>query len=192
MNDISFPQRCQAPITNGKLGIWLFLASEAMFFTGLIAAFIILWMSHPAWPGAEGHLNRAIGTMNTFVLICSSMTMALALGSEQRGDLAATRRWLLVTILLGAAFLGIKSSEYHAKLTRAIFPSTNVFWSCYFALTGFHFLHVLAGMIFNLYVLLRAASRSWSGYRQRLEFAGLYWHFVDIVWIFLFPLLYLF
>lgn len=178
-------------IPHGKLGMWIFLASEVMFFTGLIAAFIILWMSHPAWPGAEGHLSRAIGTFNTFVLICSSMTVVLALGADERGDLAGTRRWLLITVALGILFLVIKSTEYHAKFSRQIFPSTNVFWSCYFTLTGFHFLHVLAGIVFNLYVLARTGAH-WPQFRQRLELAGLYWHFVDIVWIFLFPLLYLF
>jgi heme/copper-type cytochrome/quinol oxidase subunit 3 len=179
-------------IPNGKLGMWLFLASEVMFFTGLIAAFVILWMSHPAWPGAEGHLNRLIGTVNTFVLICSSMTVVLALAADQRGEMAGTRRWLLVTIALGALFLLIKSSEYREKFAHHIFPSTNVFWSCYFTLTGFHFLHVLGGMVFNLYVLARTTGRHWPQFRKRLELAGLYWHFVDIVWIFLFPLLYLF
>ena len=191
-------------VPNGKLGIWVFLASEVMFFTGLIGAYIVLRMGHPAWPGSEGHLNVWIGTCNTLVLICSSTTIVLALAASQRlpaapgaaqagGDMAALRRWLLATVLLGSLFLCIKGSEYSAKFSHHIVPSTNVFWSCYFALTGFHALHVFGGIVFNLLVLSYTRRADlWASRSQRLELAGLYWHFVDIVWIFLFPMLYLF
>ena len=104
----------------------------------------------------------------------------------------AAKGWLLATAVLGSSFLGIKAIEYAAKFSHHILPSTNVFWSCYFALTGFHALHVLGGIVFNLWVLGRMARPAvWAGQAHRLELAGLYWHFVDIVWIFLFPLLYL-
>jgi heme/copper-type cytochrome/quinol oxidase subunit 3 len=174
--------------------MWVFLASEVMFFTGLIGAFVVLRMSHPSWPGAEGHLNVWIGTANTLILIASSTTIVLALAAAHEGKMAAVRQWLLATILLGALFLGIKLLvEYPAKFHHHIFPSTNVFWSCYFALTGFHALHVLGGVIFNLIVLIWSFNpASWRLRGHRLELAGLYWHFVDIVWIFLFPMLYLF
>jgi heme/copper-type cytochrome/quinol oxidase subunit 3 len=179
-------------VPNGKLGMWVFLASEVMFFTGLIAAYIVLRMGHPAWPGPAGHLSVPLGTLNTLLLIGSSVTIVLALAASQRGAIPATRGWLLLTILLGTCFLGIKGYEYSVKFSHEIFPSTNVFWSCYFVLTGFHGLHVLGGIIFNLFVLGRTAGeRLWQEQRHRLELAGLYWHFVDIVWIFLFPLLYL-
>ena len=180
-------------IPNGKLGMWLFLASEVMFFTGLIGAYLILRMSHPAWPGHAGHLNVAIGTGNTLLLICSSTTIVLALAAAGRGALPAVRGWLMATVVLGSGFLIIKGFEYSAKFAHHIFPSTNVFWSCYFVLTGFHALHVLGGIIFNLWVLGYATSAArWAAFRQRLALAGLYWHFMDIVWIFLFPTLYLF
>ena len=180
-------------VPNGKLGMWVFLASEVMFFTGLIGAYIVLRMSNPAWPGSAGHLNVWIGTCNTLVLICSSTTIVLALAASQRGDTRALRRWLLATVLLGSLFLCIKGYEYSAKFSHHIVPSTNVFWSCYFALTGFHALHVLGGIIFNLFILRQTASDTrWADQGHRLELAGLYWHFVDIVWIFLFPMLYLF
>ena len=190
-------------IPNGKLGMWVFLASEVMFFTGLIGAYIVL-RSAPGWPGPAGHLSVPIGTTNTLILIGSSVTMVLALaastrlpaspgGEAQAGErIRAVRGWLLLTILLGSCFLVIKGFEYAAKFSHHIFPSTNVFWSCYFALTGFHALHVLGGIVFNGFVLTRTASDAvWRDQRHRLEYAGLYWHFVDIVWIFLFPLLYL-
>ncbi len=187
------PAQTATGIPSGKLGMWVFLASEVMFFTGLIGAYIVLRMSHPSWPGHEGHLNVAIGTLNTLILICSSTTIVLALAAAQQHAVPAVRTRLLATILLGSAFLVIKGFEYGAKFTHHILPSTNVFWSCYFTLTGFHALHVLGGIIFNLCVLAYTAkARWWASSARRLEFAGLYWHFVDIVWIFLFPLLYLF
>jgi len=191
-------------IPNGKLGMWVFLASEVMFFTGLIGAYIVLRLGHPAWPGHEGHLSVPIGTCNTLLLIGSSVTIVLALAASQRlpaptdvgaqaGSAArALRGWLVATILLGAGFLIIKGTEYAAKFAHHLFPNTNVFWSCYFTLTAFHALHVLGGIIFNLWVLSRTVTpAAWQRHQHRLEYAGLYWHFVDIVWIFLFPLLYL-
>ena len=179
-------------VPSHKLGLWLFLASEVMFFTGLIAAYIVLRISHPAWPGPAGHLSVPIGTLNTFILICSSMTMVLAYAAVQEGRQDKASGYLLWTILLGCAFLVIKGFEYSKKFEHGIYPSTNVFWSCYFTLTGFHGLHVLGGIITNIWVL----SLAWRGRLVREksyvpELAGLYWHFVDIVWIFLFPLLYL-
>ena len=197
-------------IPNGKLGMWVFLASEVMFFTGLIGAYIVLRLSNPSWPGPEGHLSVPLGTTNTLLLIGSSVTIVLALAASQSFDklriphegipsgvegrqaLPRARGWLLATILLGSSFLGIKSIEYTAKFSHHIFPSTNVFWSCYFVLTGFHALHVFGGILFNFYVLTRTFNPLvWASQSHRLELAGLYWHFVDIVWIFLFPLLYL-
>ena len=178
-------------IPSGKLGMWIFLASEVMFFTGLIGAYVVL-RSAPGWPGPEGHLSVPIGTTNTLILIGSSVTIVLSLAASQQEAMRLTRWWLLATILLGSSFLVIKGFEYSAKFSHHIFPSTNVFWSCYFALTGFHALHVLGGVVFNLWVLSRTLNAEvWQLQRQRLEYAGLYWHFVDIVWIFLFPLLYL-
>ncbi len=179
-------------IPNGKLGMWVFLASEVMFFTGLIGAYLVLRISHPHWTGPEGHLSVPLGTLNTFILIGSSMTIVLSLAGQERGSLPAMRGWLLATIGLGALFLIIKGIEYAAKISHEIFPSTHVFWSCYYTLTGFHALHVLGGIGFNLRVLAVSFNPlAWKDQSHRLELAGLYWHFVDIVWIFLFPLVYL-
>ena len=179
-------------IPNGKLGMWVFLASEVMFFTGLLAAYIVLRMGHPAWPGSEGHLSVPLGTLNTFVLICSSMTIVMALAAFHDGKVAALRLWLVATVGLGSTFLVIKGIEYAAKFSHHLLPSSSIFWSCYFTLTGFHALHVLGGIFFNLWVLrLTFKAAMWARRSHFLELAGLYWHFVDIVWIFLFPLLYL-
>ena len=185
------PSATATGIPNGKLGMWVFLASEVMFFSGLIGAYVVL-RSAPGWPGPEGHLSVPIGTINTLLLIGSSVTIVLSLAASERAKIGAVRWWLLATIVLGSLFLVIKGFEYGAKFSHHIGPSTNVFWSSYFALTGFHGLHVLGGVIFNLFILVQTRSPArWIGQRHRLEFAGLYWHFVDIVWIFLFPLLYL-
>src|SRR3989338_681025 len=179
-------------IPSGKLGIWLFLVSEVMFFTALIAAYVVLKMGHPAWPGPEGHLSVPLGTLNTFLLICSSTTIVMSMAASQEDRIGLTRRWLVVTMLLGACFLGIKAVEYSAKFSHHILPSTNVFWSCYFAMTGLHALHVLGGIVFNLWILAQTMRPAvWIRKSHFLELGGLYWHFVDIVWIFLFPLLYL-
>ncbi|MBI2885000.1 MAG: cytochrome c oxidase subunit 3 [Candidatus Omnitrophica bacterium] len=175
-----------------KLGMWLFLASEVMFFAGLIAAFVVLRFTHPAWPGPEGHLNKWLGTANTFILLCSSWTVVMALADFQAGRQRSGRLYLLWTIVLGSAFLVIKGFEYSAKLPHGILPSTNIFWSCYYTLTGFHGLHVLGGIIANLWLFFRAMQgRMGPSNAYKVELAGLYWHFVDIVWLFLFPMLYL-
>lgn len=179
-------------VPDGKLGMWIFLASEIMFFTGLFSAYIVLRAGHPAWPGPGGHLSVPIGTANTLILICSSMTMALAVGAVAARQERLLRLFLLATIVLGSVFLVVKGFEYSAKFHHEIFPSTNVFWSCYFALTGLHGLHVLLGVVTNLWILkLTWHARFWEHLSQRVELSGLYWHFVDVVWIFLFPMLYL-
>ena len=180
-------------IPTSKLGMWLFLASEVMFFAGLITAYVVLRFTHPAWPGPAGHLNKWLGSANTFILLCSSWTIVMALADFQADRQRSGRLYLLWTILLGSAFLVIKGFEYRVKLEHGIIPSTNIFWSCYYTLTGFHGLHVLGGVITNLWLLVRSfRGRLGPSQAYRAELAGLYWHFVDIVWLFLFPMLYLF
>ena len=189
---VSAPHLTDTGIPNSKLGMWLFIASEIMFFTGLLAAYVILRIGHPHWPGSEGHLSVAIGTTNTLILLCSSTTIVMALADAQRGRHGASRAWLLATVLLGSLFVGIKGYEYSLKFEHHIYPSTNIFWSCYFVLTGFHGLHVIGGIIANLYLLFKSSTgRLPAAKVYQLELAGLYWHFVDIVWLFLFPMIYL-
>jgi len=178
-------------IPSPKLAMWLFLASEVMFFAGLFAAYIILRLSNPAWPGPEGHLSVELGTFNTLMLIASSVTIVLAYAAAQDGRQAQARLFLLITILLGTAFLGVKGYEYSVKFSHHLYPKTNIFWGCYFAMTGVHGLHVLGGVITNVWVLAKGSKGFNASNTHYLELAGLYWHFVDIVWIFLFPMLYL-
>ena len=181
-------------IPTNKLGMWVFLASEVMFFTALIAAYVVLRMSNPAWPGPEGHISTWLGACNTFLLLGSSVTMVVAFAQAQADRPRSATAYLFATIVLGAAFLTIKGYEYAAKFHHGIFPSTNVFWSCYFALTGFHGLHVLGGVIANSWLCIRGLQgRLTPPNAYKLELAGLYWHFVDIVWLLaLFPIIYLF
>jgi heme/copper-type cytochrome/quinol oxidase subunit 3 len=176
------------PIQRGKVGMWWFLASEVMVFGGLIASYIVARLGSPGWHAESAHLSLPIASLNTLILLTSSMTMVRAFGAADRGDRAGARRNLLFTVLLGLGFLGMKAYEYSREIMAGFVPASGLFWSFYYTMTGLHGLHVLAGIIvnFSLYLLAR---RHLNPYR--LEFAGLYWHFVDVVWIFLFPLLYL-
>jgi heme/copper-type cytochrome/quinol oxidase subunit 3 len=179
-------------IPSGKLGMWLFLASEVMFFTGLLGAYIILRAGLSSWPHPGEELNIPAAAINTFILLTSSLTMALCVAAVHRADPAKLRLFLLFTILLGLAFLGVKGYEYSQKFAHGHFPGTGIFWDCYFTLTGVHGIHVLAGVITNLWILWLTFREDFLETRGHfVEVAGLYWHFVDVVWIFLFPLVYL-
>lgn len=176
----------------GKLGIWWFLSSEIMVFGGLIASYVLLRISHGGWAAQAAHVRWQLGTLNTAVLLTSSLTMALALSASRQGKRERTSAFLLVTVLLGVTFLCIKAFEYSGELREGFTPASGLFWSFYFGMTGLHALHVTGGIVVNLIMLVMATRGDlWNGYERRLEYAGLYWHFVDVVWIFLFPLLYL-
>jgi cytochrome c oxidase subunit 3 len=268
-----------APVSNGKLALWIFLATEIMFFTGLIGTYIVLRNGTPTseekWPIPEQvHLIEWVGALNTFVLICSSVTVVLAHYALGKGKVGQATQYIAVTLLLGLVFLVIKGFEYQSKYSHDILPGHvydrldgrrgvqylntvrqqlmhitehtehagpalsacrellaktelkdgraaitpqqlgkevnelvekhpdlhltpvipfgNLWASCYFAMTGFHALHVLGGLvIFVLILLMALRGRLGVQHGSMLELTGLYWHFVDIVWIFLFPLLYL-
>jgi len=179
---------------NAKLGIWLFLASEVMLFGALFSTLILLRTGAAEWPHGYSILNVPLATVNTMVLISSSVTVVLSWASLRLGDFKKFRLWLSSTFGLGVVFMIIKSIEYGAKFEHHLYPSTNNFLGIYFTLTGLHGLHVLGGMIVMAY-LLGPGARMWRSdpdrYTNRIEVIGLYWHFVDLVWIFLFPTLYL-
>jgi heme/copper-type cytochrome/quinol oxidase subunit 3 len=269
------------PLTNGKLAMWIFLATEVMFFTGLIGTYLVLRNGTPTspdpWPTpGQVHLVEWIGAFNTFVLICSSLTVVLAHWAVGRGQVGQATIYVLITFALGAVFLVVKAIEYKSKWDHQILPGRvydhrldgprgreyidkvarnlrdniehggpyaseskallekieryddrrnlnavevgrevnaiiskahketaevhltpmiphgNMWASCYFAMTGFHALHVLGGLvIFGLILYWAATGKLGVRHEGFLELTGLYWHFVDIVWIFLFPLLYL-
>jgi cytochrome c oxidase subunit 3 len=273
------------PLRTGKLAMWFFMVTEIMFFTALIGTYILLRNGSPRWPRPEEvHLVEELGALNTFVLICSSVTVVLAHLAIGRGNVRLTVILIAVTLGLGGVFLAIKAIEYTAKfqhgilpgriyetsaqsrfkemddvtgrryvehirgqlrhiieapaeagapegkekevkaaatalqddlaklnpnevherveafhkkypdlhLTSELIPYGNLWASCYFALTGFHALHVLGGLvIFAIILLMALVGKLGPQHEGMVEYTGLYWHFVDIVWIFLFPLLYL-
>jgi cytochrome c oxidase subunit III len=190
-------------INNAKLGIWLFLASEIMLFGGLFSAYIFLRIGVDVWPGEIlGHvythaseiLNVPLAFVNTLVLIASSVTVIMAWASLKMGRWDRHRMYMWLTFLAGVVFLIIKSIEYNSKFGHGYFPAESNFLGIYFVMTGLHALHVIGGMIVFGY-FLGPGSRMWKSdperFTSRIEVVGLYWHFVDIVWIFLFPTIYL-
>ena len=187
--------REETGLFNAKLGIWLFLASEIMLFGGLFSAYILLRVGSPVWPpSGETHLNIPLATLNTFNLILSSWTIVKSWISLKENNIKGFKVFMGITLLCSILFLVIKYFEYSAKFHHGIFPSTDNFFGIYFTLTGLHGLHVIGGLIVNYY-LWGPGIKMWNTeperFTNRIEVAGLYWHFVDLVWIFLFPTLYL-
>jgi cytochrome c oxidase subunit 3 len=176
-----------------KLGIWCFLATEVLLFGGLFTAYIVFRVEYPQMFHADHvHLNRVLGAVNTVVLICSSLTVALGIAAIRNGKQQLLRRFLLLTILLAGAVLVVKYFEWSEKFAHGFSPSTDVFFSLYFTMTGLHGLHVLAGMLVLGVMFVRAGRGRFSEHSYTpVEISGLYWHFVDLVWIYLFPLFYL-
>ena len=188
-----------------SLGMWVFLVTEIMFFGALFTAYVVYRTFYPAaFADASSHLDITLGGVNTAVLICSSLTMALAVRGAQVGNRKELIIFLILTSLLGLAFLGIKSVEYADKFKHHLvpgsgfsYPSTDarqvqLFFSVYFAMTGLHALHMIIGIGVLAVLLVKACRGAYTPeYHTPVEMSGLYWHFVDIVWIFLFPLLYL-
>lgn len=193
MNNLITETETTTGIPNGKLGIWVFLASEVMLFGAFISSYVILRMGSDAFiiPPRE-MLGVPLATLNTFVLIASSVTMVLALDAIQRDNQKGLLQFMALTIFLGFCFLAIKSYEYPHKWSVGITISNNLFGSFYYTLTGLHALHVIGGIIFNSYILFKAMQGYFSAENYaRVEYAGLYWHFVDLVWVILFPIFYL-
>lgn len=179
---------------NGKLGIWLFLASEVMLFGALFSSYVLLRVGAATWPHGADILNVPLATLNTMVLITSSVTMVMSWASLKQGRFGAYKMYMLMTFLCGVGFMVIKTIEYTAKFSHHLYPKNDTFMAIYFTLTGLHGIHVLGGMVVMAY-LLGPGAKMWKTdpgrFTNRVEVTGLYWHFVDLVWIFLFPLLYL-
>ena len=181
---------------NGKVGVWLFLASEVMLFGALFSTYVFLRVGAEDWGAmqTQAGLNLPIGTVNTFVLITSSITMVMSWASLIRKDFNKFRLYLGLTLALALLFLVFKSVEYYQKYSHESFPSGNNFLAIYFTMTGLHALHVIGGIVVIAY-LIGPGAKMWHSepqrFTNRIEVTGLYWHFVDLVWIFLFPTLYL-
>jgi len=180
-------------IPSGKLGMWVFLASEIMLFGAFISSYVVLRMGSANFGvPSEEVLTRPLATLNTFVLITSSITMVLALAAIQRDNIKQFAAYMLATMSLGITFLVIKGFEYAHKIHEGLTISSSLFGSFYFTLTGLHALHMLGGLVFNTYILINGLRGKFSnGHSGRVEYAGLYWHFVDLVWVILFPIFYL-
>ena len=179
---------------NGKLGVWLFLASEVMLFGGLFSAYIFLRTGVDSWPLGTEYLDVPLATLNTLFLITSSVTMVMSWASLKLNDFKKFKLYSGVTLFLALAFLVVKYFEYTHKFHVGYLPSTNNFLGIYFTMTGLHVLHIIGGMIVIFYYWIPGA-KMWKvdpeRFTNRIEIVGLYWHFVDLVWIFLFPVLYL-
>ena len=186
-------------IPHDKMGMWVFLCSEVMFFTGLIGSYIVLRFASPFWPQPSTVLNVPLTALNTFILICSSVTMVQALAAIQRGDVAKMQLFLCLTLLGGSIFLSIQGVEYWKLLhehtvhyPNGFNPHASLFGSIFFTTTGFHGFHVLCGVICIAFVTGKAFRGKYTqAHHQGIETIGLYWHFVDLVWIVLFTIIYL-
>ena len=181
------------PVERGKFAIWLFLATEIMFFSGLIGAYIVLRSAAKSWPDPSDRLAVDLTALNTFILIVSSWTMVKAVFAAKRGDQGGLVRWLIGTIVIGSVFVGIQVYEYFELYDHGALSKVDIFWSTFYAMTGFHGTHVVVGVIWNLCVLCGALRGKYTAKNNLgVELAGLYWHFVDLVWVLLFTIVYLF
>lgn len=185
-------------------GMWVFLVTEILFFGGLFTAYTFYRVQYPeAFAHASHHLDIVLGSFNTVVLIGSSLTMAMAVHSAKLNRSKAIAFWIVVTMLLGSVFLGVKAYEYAHKWHDGLVPFNfffaapdaghqKIFYSLYFAMTGLHATHMVIGMGIMVYIVVMALRGAFTEkWYTPVEVFGLYWHFVDLVWIFLFPLLYL-
>jgi cytochrome c oxidase subunit 3 len=187
------------------LGMWIFLCTEILFFGAMLLAYTVYRQLYPvAFGEASRHLDIVLGSVNTAVLLCSSLTMAMGVHAAQHGNARKVIGFIAFTMLFGVIFLGIKFYEYYQKYTEALIPGTHfawhgkdplhasIFFLFYFILTGMHALHMFIGLgLMTVLAILTKKGKFDSVYYSPIEIGGLYWHFVDIVWVFLFPLLYL-
>ena len=183
----------QLGIPNGKIAMWLFLGSEVMFFTGLIGAYIVLRFGNAGWPNPAVSLNVPLTALNTFLLICSSVTLVWGLQSYQMKQYAKGNLGLLATTLIGALFVGIQAYEYYElSMHYGLVPSKSLFASCFYVMTGFHGAHVAVGVLAMAVVTIKGYLGHFDeNHYAAIELTGLYWHFVDLVWIILFAIVYL-
>jgi cytochrome c oxidase subunit 3 len=186
------------PVTgmyNGKFGLWLFLASEIMLFGALFSSYVLLRVQGSFPAHGEHSLSVPIGTLNTMILITSSVTMVLAWAAFKLNEPGKGRTYLAITMLLSLAFLAIKLIfEYAHKYQHGHTPDSSTFYAIYYCMTGLHGLHIIGGVLVMAYLALPGFGlwkKNPEQFTNRIECTGLYWHFVDLVWIFLFPTFYL-
>lgn len=180
--------RSAAGIPTGRLAIWWVLASEIVLFGGILASYIMHRLAHDAWAAQAEHTNLLAGSVNTLVLLTSSLTAVLGHKAADEGNGPRAARMLGLTMLGGATFIVIKTFEWWGEIDHGYTITSNTFWSFYYTAAGLHALHVIAGVVLMGFVAFDANR---GRELHRVELVGIYWHFVDIVWIFLFPLLYI-
>ena len=179
-------------VSTTKFVLWLFLASEVLFFAGIISAYVLLRIVSPAWPDVSELLNVPLVAVNTSLLLVSSLTMVYAFASIEDGNQSRLRLFLIATAVLGTIFVSIQAVEWAQLIGEGVTVSNSVFGSTFYVLTGFHGLHVIIGILFLVLTIFRAFRGRYSqAEHDGVELMGLYWHFVDIVWIFLFTIIYL-
>ncbi|MBI4245153.1 MAG: cytochrome c oxidase subunit 3 [Planctomycetes bacterium] len=176
-------------IPSPRLAMWVFLSSEIVLFGGLIGSCILFRLTYEKWAEYAAHVNSMIGSINTLALLTSSLTVVLAHKMVQNRNYKAVNIFLAITILLGLLFLVLKGIEYSGEIHHGYTILKGPFWAFYFGITGLHALHVLVGIILNAIVLMLSLRNKRP--QSFVENSGLYWHFVDVVWIFVFPLFYL-
>jgi heme/copper-type cytochrome/quinol oxidase subunit 3 len=180
--------RSATGIMTAKLAVWWLLASEVVIFGGVLAAYIMHRIGHPEWSHYAANTHTEIGAINTLVLLSSSLSAVLAHREAQLKNGRGAAYYLGLTTLGGLAFLCFKAYEWYTEITHGFTINANPFWSFYYTAAGIHACHVIAGMILMMWV---ASSAAKNQELHRVELVGIYWHFVDLVWIFLFPLLYI-
>jgi heme/copper-type cytochrome/quinol oxidase subunit 3 len=180
--------RSAAGLPTGLLAVWWVVVSEIVIFGGLLASYIMHRLAHDSFAVQAAHTNTAIGAINTFVLLTSSLTAVLGHQAAEAGDGKKAARMLYFTVLGAFTFVGIKAFEWTTEIQAGYTLTSNTFWSFYYTAAGLHALHVIAGAIIML-IVARDAAKNLE--LHRVELIGIYWHFVDVVWIFLFPLLYI-
>ncbi|HZY40933.1 MAG TPA: cytochrome c oxidase subunit 3 [Anaerolineae bacterium] len=180
-----------AGVDNRKFGVWLFIASEVMFFMALIGLYLA-YRGQTSWANFHSALDIPLTAVNTFILLTSSLMVVLAVSAAQQGHKRNLTVWLAATVILGATFVSIQAFEYSRLGADGHTLSSDLAGSVFFTLTGFHGLHVIIGVVWCAFVLLRAARGGFtSSNYMAVELFGLYWHFIDVVWILLFTIIYL-
>lgn len=180
-----------AGIAAGRLAVWALIASEIVIFAGLLGSFILFRLAHPEWAAEAKHLNLLAGTINTVILLASNFFMMKASAAVEKGDTGAVKKFLMLTQVAALAFLSVKWFEYSLEFMRGEFPWTSNFWSFYFLLTGIHALHIVGGVVALAMLWVTAVRGKLEPIKGRVALVGLYWSFVEVVWMLLFPLLYL-
>ena len=180
--------RSATGVPTGRLAVWWVIASEIVIFGGLLGGYVMHRLGHPDWANQAANTNTWAGAFNTLVLLTSSLSAVLGHQAAEKGEGKKAANFLYLTCLGGLVFLIVKSFEWTYEIKHGMTITSNTFWSFYYTAAGLHGLHVIAGMVIMLFV---AADAKKNKELQRVENIGIYWHFVDLVWIFLFPLLYI-